>query len=88
MSVAARAKLTRADDAGERELVIGVAGRLLGSSGLDALTFDTLAARAQVAEESISRWWPSEEALVLDVLRHEWIARAARVRRAAIRCGL
>ena len=88
MSSEARATLTRADDPGQRELVIAAAGQLLGSSGLDALTFDTLAAQAQVAEESIRRWWPSEEALVLDVLRREWIVRAAHVRRAAIRCGL
>lgn len=88
MGSGARAKLTRADDPRERELVIDVAGRLLGSSGLDALTLEAVAARAQVAEDSISRWWPSEQALVLDVLRREWIARAAHVRRAAIRCGL
>ena len=83
-----RTPVKRREEPEERALVIDVAGRLLDSSGLNALTFDTLAARADVPEELICRWWPSEEALALDVLCREWIARAAHVRRAAFKCGL
>lgn len=88
MGAQPRAPLPRADELEERELVINAAGQLLSSSGLDALTLNAVAARVHLPEQLIYRWWPSEEALALDVLRREWIARAASVRRAALRCGL
>jgi AcrR family transcriptional regulator len=80
--------MTRPDDACGRDRIIDAAGELLASSGLRAMTLDAVASRARVSEQAISRWWPSEEALALDVLRREWIAVAAEVRRAALRCGL
>jgi AcrR family transcriptional regulator len=80
--------MTCSDDARGRDRIIDAAGELLTSSGLGAMTLDAVAARARVSERTISRWWPSDEALALDVLRREWMARAAEVRRAALRCGL
>jgi AcrR family transcriptional regulator len=79
---------TRSDDARGRDLIVDAAGELLVVSGLGAVTLDAVAARAGVSEQTISRWWPSEEALALDVLHREWIALAASVRRAAIGYGL
>jgi len=80
--------MTRPDDAGGRDRIIDAAGEVLAGSGLRAMTLDAVASRAHVSEQAISRWWPSDEALALDVLRREWIAVAAEVRRAAFRCGL
>jgi AcrR family transcriptional regulator len=80
--------ITRPDDARGRDRIIDAAGELLASSGLRAMTIDAVALRARVSEQAVSRWWPSDEALALDVLRREWIAVAVEVRRAAFRCGL
>jgi AcrR family transcriptional regulator len=80
--------MTRSDDVRGRGRIIDAARELLTSSGLSAMTLDAVAARARVSEQMISRWWPSEEALALDVLRREWIALAAGVRRAALKSGL
>jgi AcrR family transcriptional regulator len=76
------------DYARGRDRIIDAAGELLTSSGLSSMTLDAVAAQARVSEQTISRWWPSEEALALDVLRRQWIALAAEVRRAALRFGL
>lgn len=80
--------MTRSADVGGRALIIDAASELLTNSGLSAVRLDAVAARARVSEQTISRWWLSEEALALDVLRREWIALAGEVRRAALRCGL
>jgi AcrR family transcriptional regulator len=53
------------------------AGELLVTKGLAALTLDAVAERARTSVELIHRWWPSEEALALDALRHEWLALAS-----------
>ncbi|MEA2208979.1 MAG: hypothetical protein QOF54_1456 [Solirubrobacteraceae bacterium] len=71
-----------------RDDVLDAAGELLVSRGLVALTLDAVAQRAHVDRSLISRWWPSEEALALDVLHHEWVALAAHVYRGAYRFGL
>jgi AcrR family transcriptional regulator len=56
--------------------------------GLVAMTIDAVAERAHVSKQAIDRWWPSEEALALDVLSREWFALARNVRREACRFGL
>jgi AcrR family transcriptional regulator len=53
-----------------------------------ALSLDAVAQRAKVEPVAIYRWWPSEEALALDALRHEWVALAAHVYRGACRFGV
>jgi AcrR family transcriptional regulator len=83
--VAAR---TCANHSHGRDLIIKTAGELLIGSGLGAITLDAVAARARVSEELISRWWPSEQALALEVLHREWTVLAASLRRAAIEYGL
>lgn len=42
--------------------------------GLAAPTVDAVTRRANVDTSVICRWSPSEEALALDALRHEWLA--------------
>jgi AcrR family transcriptional regulator len=71
-----------------RDAVLDSAGELLVTRGLTAMTIDAVAERAEVEKTAISRWWPSEEALALDVLHHEWVALAGPVRREACRFGL
>ena len=71
-----------------REAVLDAAGDLLVTRGLVALTTRSVAARAGISEEAVRRWWPSEEALALDALRHEWTALAGHIRRRAHGFGL
>jgi AcrR family transcriptional regulator len=68
--------------------VLDAAGELLVTRGLTAVTIDAVAQRAHVEATAISRWWPTEEALAVDVLYHEWVALAGHVRREACRFGL
>lgn len=58
------------------------------TDGLVAVTLDAVARRAAVDREAIRRWWPSEEALAVDVLHHEWRALVAQIRSSALRLGL
>jgi AcrR family transcriptional regulator len=60
----------------ERDALLDSASILLITRGLIALTVDAVAERAGVSAESVYRWWPSEEALAMDVLRREWVALA------------
>jgi Bacterial regulatory proteins, tetR family len=71
-----------------REAVLDAAGDLLVTRGLVALTTRSVAARAGVSEAAVQRWWPTEEALALDALGHEWAALAGHIRRRAHGCGL
>jgi AcrR family transcriptional regulator len=64
---------------GGREAILDAAAQLLVTNGLVALTAEAVAGRAHIEASAISRWWPSEEALALDALRHEWLALAGRV---------
>jgi AcrR family transcriptional regulator len=73
---------------GDRERTLDAAGELLAMRGLAALSLDAVARRTGTSTARIRRWWPSEEALALDALRHEWIGLAAHVRRSACRFGL
>jgi AcrR family transcriptional regulator len=68
--------------------VLDSAGELLVTRGLTAMTIDAVAERAEVEKTAIARWWPSEEALALDILHHELVALAGHVRREACRFGL
>ncbi len=72
----------------ERERALDAAGELLAMRGLVALSVDAVAGRTGTSRAKIRRWWPSEEALALDALRHEWIGLAAHVHRGACRFGL
>jgi AcrR family transcriptional regulator len=71
-----------------REAALKAAGELLATRGLVALTMESVAARARISERAIRRWWPSEEALTLDVLGREWAARAGHILRGARGFGL
>jgi AcrR family transcriptional regulator len=70
-----------------RAVALEAAGELLVTQGLVAVTIDAVAQRARVDERAISRWWPTEEALGLDVLHHEWLALAEHVRRSITECA-
>ncbi len=63
--------------------ILDAACGLLITDGLIALRLDAIAERAGTSVEAILRCWPSEEALALDVLRHEWLALASAIRRRA-----
>ena len=71
-----------------RDAVLDAAGEILVTRGLVAVTIDAVAARAHVGTRLIRRWWPSEEALALDVLHHEWVAVAGHIRRGESGFGL
>jgi AcrR family transcriptional regulator len=66
-----------------REDLLDTAGELLVTKGLLALTTDAVASRAGVPVSTISRWWPSDEALAVDALRYEWLALAVAIRNRA-----
>jgi AcrR family transcriptional regulator len=53
-----------------------------------AVTIDGVAHQANVEERAIYRWWPSEQALALEVLHHKWVALAGHLRREACIFGL
>jgi AcrR family transcriptional regulator len=71
-----------------RSSALKAAAELLSSEGLLGMTLAAVASRAQVDQVTITRWWPSEEALALDVLGHEWVRLADRIRRRACEFGL
>jgi AcrR family transcriptional regulator len=71
-----------------REGILDVAAQLLVSQGLAEVSVESVASRAQVESSLIARWWPSEDALALDTLRHVWLGLAVRVRHGAARVGL
>lgn len=73
---------------GNRERTLDAAGELLVARGLAALTVEAVAERAGTSTRAVQRWWPSQEALALDTLRHEWLALAAHVYRGALQSGL
>ncbi|MGH3209343.1 MAG: TetR/AcrR family transcriptional regulator [Trebonia sp.] len=58
------------------EAILEAAAGLLLERGLDAVSMDTVAARARVSKATIYRWWPTKEALALDALYTTWTAAA------------
>jgi AcrR family transcriptional regulator len=75
-------------DGATREEILDVAAELLVCQGLAGLSVERVASRAQVESSLIARWWPSEDALALDALRHVWLGLAVRVHHRAVRLGL
>lgn len=71
-----------------RKEILDVAAQLLVSEGLAELRVENVASRAQVEISLIARWWPSEDALALDTLRHVWLGLAVRVHHGAAQVGL
>jgi AcrR family transcriptional regulator len=71
-----------------RETALDAAGELLAARGLVGLTMAAVAQRAGISRETVQRWWPSEDALALDALRHQWLEIARHVYRGAYRIGL
>jgi AcrR family transcriptional regulator len=71
-----------------RSSALEAAGELLASEGLVGLTMAAVATRARVDKSTMRRWWPTEDALALDVLRHEWFVLASRIRRRSCMLGL
>lgn len=43
---------------------------LLATEGFDAMSVEAIAERAGVGKQTIYRWWPSKEALVIDALKN------------------
>jgi len=41
----------------------------LAAEGFDAMSVDAIAAKAGVGKQTIYRWWPSKEALVIDAIK-------------------
>lgn len=71
-----------------RKRALDAAAELLTTRGLAGLTIDAVAKHAGTSRPAIQRLWPSEEALALDALRHEWLELAAQVYGGACRFGL
>jgi AcrR family transcriptional regulator len=42
---------------------------LLATEGLEAMSVEAIAAKAGVGKQTIYRWWPSKEALVIDAIK-------------------
>jgi AcrR family transcriptional regulator len=59
-----------------RAAALDAGGELLVTRGLVSVTLDAVAARSRISRRVVERWWPSEEALALDVLHHEWVGLA------------
>lgn len=87
-TVLGRVRNNRVEHSLGRRAIADAARQILTDRGLSGITLSAVAARADVSEDAVRRWWPSRDALALDVLRREWIAIAAGVRGNAIRSGL
>lgn len=55
-----------------RTAIVEAAAELLLEQGLVPMSMDAVAARAGVSKATIYRWWPTKEALAMDVLYDEW----------------
>ena len=55
-----------------RTAILDAATELLLEQGLEAVSMDEVAERADVSKATIYRWWPSKETLALDALYREW----------------
>jgi len=68
-----------------RAAALEAGGELLVARGLVGVTLDAVAERSRISRRAIERWWPSEEALALDVLHHEWVGLASQMLRGSHR---
>jgi AcrR family transcriptional regulator len=55
-----------------RNAILDAAAELLLAHGLEAVSMDAVAQRADVSKATIYRWWPTKETLALEALYHEW----------------
>ena len=58
----------RPRDQEARQRILDATFELVGSGDPGSATIDEIAARAEVAKQTIYRWWPSRTAVVLDAL--------------------
>ena len=58
----------RTRDEEARRRVLDAAFELVASEGVGRVTINEIAARADVAKQTIYRWWPSKTAVILDAL--------------------
>ncbi|MFV1991847.1 MAG: TetR/AcrR family transcriptional regulator, partial [Acidimicrobiales bacterium] len=58
----------RKRDENARRRILDAAFELVGSSGQGTVTINDIAASANVAKQTIYRWWPSRTAVILDAL--------------------
>ncbi|MBW8482335.1 TetR/AcrR family transcriptional regulator [Actinomadura parmotrematis] len=63
-----RAHTGRRRNEAARRAILDVAVELLGRSGGEPVTIDTIAAAAGVGKQTIYRWWPSKGAVLLEAL--------------------
>jgi AcrR family transcriptional regulator len=56
------------------QAVLAAAAELLLDHGLPAVSMDAVAERAGVSKATVYRWWPTKEALALDMLFTQWAA--------------
>ncbi|WP_328402624.1 TetR/AcrR family transcriptional regulator [Nocardia sp. NBC_00403] len=53
-----------------REAILTAAAELLSEHGSSGVTINRIAAHAEVGRQTIYRWWPSKDAVLLDALVH------------------
>jgi AcrR family transcriptional regulator len=71
-----------------RAAILDAAGELLVTRGLVAVTTEAVIERSGLSRMEIMRRWPSEEALAVDTLHHEWTALVRQLRCRACEHGL
>lgn len=67
-AVAGRATRGRPRSERARSAVLEAASELLVSGGIDAVTMEAIAARAQVSKATLYKWWPSRAHVMLESL--------------------
>lgn len=52
-----------------QQAILDATLKLLATEGFDAMSIEAIAAKAGVGKQTIYRWWPSKEALVIDTIK-------------------